>query len=464
MRMWLVSAIALVDILCTSKIEELVENMGKKIEEALPHEFDSAEKEALKKHLKETAGLGTRLMVPCIFHEDRVVASPTTRYQDIDEEEKGYVEKVIALLPRLLWRSVAYIYVFGNDSWVVNLMEEVFETAPFKKSDAVALYKRARGRLGIRLIDLVNRTFRHNIGMLNRFGQRLAQEAGAKIQEISSSLSDEEKRKEEKMLQIIKEYGENLCTKEKQEEIIRAQEIMCDACACIWERDSNRESFVMETYSRHLYLRMMGSSMDVEEPLLSYIDHRGLIDAYEKYKSIDIVAELIKQVFTERGCISDESVNDAVCGVREREEAEKMRGEEERRKKEEESLRNTLELLRMEEKEKSKGRGKKKKGGKKGSGEVTAKMEEEKKDSEEVEESAEAEVSLEEMAVGGARSKERSSKKRVEAKDIVTRCTRGFSGGRRVPRGSRPSWMREVRRSGEINRLRRLRSRRRYMI
>ncbi|UYI26648.1 DUF1609 domain-containing protein [Encephalitozoon cuniculi] len=418
MSIWSLWVLDLVGILCTSRIEKIIEEVKKRYEKALSHELSGAELEIIRETVEEVVGLDTKVLIPFVFHGRRLVISPVTRHQDIEQGEREYVEKVVKMLPILVWNSITCIYVPGDSDWTIDLMNEIFKTTSFEGFDPVTLYKRTRGKCGMRFTDVVMRTFRHNIGMLNRFGQRLAQEAGAKIQEISSSLSDEEKRKEEKMLQIIKEYGESLCTKEKQEEIIKAQEIVCDVCTYIWRRPEDRASFLIEAYSRYLHSKTVEVSKhgDIDEPLFDYVDHCSLVSTYEKYKSMDIVGELFLRVFLEGKDINDESVNDTVCGVREREEAEKMRGEEERRKKEEESLRNTLELLRMEEKEKSKGRGKKKKGGKKGSGEVTAKMEEEKKDSEEVEESAEAEVSLEEMAVGGARSKERSSKKKSRSK------------------------------------------------
>nr|AGE96646.1 hypothetical protein ECU04_1650 [Encephalitozoon cuniculi] len=101
-------------------------------------------------------------------------------------------------------------------------MKEIFKAISFKDFQPVEIYKKTRGRFGMRFVDLVNRIFRHNDIVAGRPGQQLASGARARIQGMTSFLSAEEKRKEEEMLRKIKEHGLKLCTKEKQEEMIKA--------------------------------------------------------------------------------------------------------------------------------------------------------------------------------------------------------------------------------------------------
>ncbi|CAD25522.1 hypothetical protein [Encephalitozoon cuniculi GB-M1] len=416
MRMWLGYTLALLAGLHGSNVEGTneVEKTRKRFEKAFSCKLSDEEVEIIRKSLVEVSGLETRILLPLIFHDRKLVASPVAKYRDINEREREYVEKVVRLLPYLAWRSVALVCAPGN--WTLFLMYDVFKTTSFKDFDPVVLYRESKGRSRMRLMDLVVEIFKRNNCMVSRFGQGLAREAEVRIQGISSSLSAMERKREEEMLRKIKEHGERLCTKKNQEQIIEAQKIMCDACEYIWKREENRKSFVMGAHLKHLYLRMIDPSNDVEGPLLYYIDHEKMINTYEKYKSISIVAELVKKVVIEYEDINDESISSAVHEVKERESEEKRR--------EEESLRNAEELLRMEEREKGEGKGPngkgKKKRGKKGAGKAKEESKEEDRGEEE-EESVEAEVPVEEMAAEGARPKKKRSKERSKGEDSCYR-------------------------------------------
>ncbi|UYI26205.1 DUF3653 domain-containing protein [Encephalitozoon cuniculi] len=59
-------------------------------------------------------------------------------------------------------------------------------------------------------------------------------------------------------------------------------------------------SLIMEAHSEHLCLRMIRLNADeMEEPLLHYMSYERLVNTYERYKSIGIVAEIAKRVFVE---------------------------------------------------------------------------------------------------------------------------------------------------------------------
>ncbi|UYI28349.1 DUF1609 domain-containing protein [Encephalitozoon cuniculi] len=418
MRVWLVCMVGLLGGLHGSDVEESedMKKVRKVLEKAFSRKLYDSEVERIRTFEKELY-LDTRVMIPFIFHGDRVVALPTTRYQDVDKSEKKYVEGVVMQLRWLVWRLMAWVYVPGGSSWIESLINEVFEATVSRDPDPVSLYKGARRRSGIRLMDLVMKVFKQNVSMVSEFGQRLARSAEDRMQGIPGSLSPEERKKEEEMLWKIKEHGERLCTKERQEEMVRAQEIICDVCAYVWEKDEDRMSFIMEVYSRHLCLKIVMPYTDIEVPLISYIDHHKLVSTDEKYKSVDIMAEVFKQAFIEHKGIDDESINNAVREVRERKRLEEMREMEERKRREEERAKNEEELLRMVEREKreeSKGRGKKK-GGKRGAGEAKEESKEEDRKEEEgveAEEEESAEVPLVETAVGGARRKKSLKGKR----------------------------------------------------
>ncbi|UYI26200.1 DUF3654 domain-containing protein [Encephalitozoon cuniculi] len=127
--------------------------------------------------------------------------------------------------------------------------------------------------------------------MMSKFGQRLVHEAEAGVQDVTGSLCGEEKRKEE-MVRKIKEHGSRLYIKEKKGEIVKVQEIVCDA----WMDLEKRRRQGKLCYEG--MLKISGIRRSRSGGLtLSYINHSILISTYEKYKSIDIVAELVKQTF-----------------------------------------------------------------------------------------------------------------------------------------------------------------------
>ncbi|CAD26509.1 hypothetical protein [Encephalitozoon cuniculi GB-M1] len=418
MRILLIYMLGLSGIACASSIKEIVKESREKLEKGLGYKLSSSEIRMLRRLFEKNAGLETRVVIPVILHQSKVVVSPGTRYRDIEEGERKYVEKVIKLLPEVAWRSITHIYALANNDWAVDLMYDVFDKASSWRSDTVALYKGTEKKYGMKFTDLVNGIFEQNNCILKEFGRLLADRVEILIQELPGSLDDVEKKREEEVLRKIKEYGRRLCTKEKQDEIIKAQRIMCNVCEYIWKREEDRKSFIMEVYSTYLKLREMESNVDeIEEPLIYFVDHRGLINACDKYKSMDIMAELILQLFLQGKNIDDKSIKSAVRSVRERKRLEEMREMEERKRREEERAKNEEELLRMVEREKreeSKGRGKKK-GGKRGAGEAKEESKEEDRKEEEgveVEEEESAEVPLVETVVGGARRKKKGSREK----------------------------------------------------
>nr|AGE96636.1 hypothetical protein ECU02_0060 [Encephalitozoon cuniculi] len=413
MGMWLVWIFALDNILCASKEEE------KKCE--LPRRLGEMNIKEITEKV-EIDGLDTKIIIPFIFHDAKPVVSPITRYRDISQEERRYVEEIIKGLPKLVWDSMVWIYVPGYTWWIKSLMDIVFNATSFEGFNPVDLYKKAKGKSEIRFADLVMSIFRFNGRIVNRFGQRLAREAEVKIKEMSNEMPSSEKKEKEERLNQILEYGKKLCTREKQEEILKAQKIVCDACVYLWEKGSeDRVAITMMVYLRNLEVQMIRSSMKkvkVGEPLAFCMNHEVLISAYKEYK-IGVAGELVKQVLKNDKDIDSESVNRVVCSIREKEEDERKRAEAE-------SARNREELLRMEERERgkekgSKGKGRKKRG-KKGAGEAKEESKEEDRGEEEEEsvegrgeeeeENVEADVSVEEMAAGGARPKKKSPKEK----------------------------------------------------
>ncbi|KMV65533.1 hypothetical protein M970_080020, partial [Encephalitozoon cuniculi EcunIII-L] len=412
-----------------SRVEETeeMEMMKEMHEKALDCRFDRSKMEEMERSLERTVGFDTKVLIPVIFHGSKVVASPVTRYWEIEKEERRYAERVIKLLPGLAWHLMVCVYVEGCGDWISDLTHKVFSATSFWRPDLVALYKNGKKRDGMKFVDLVVEVFRRNRCMVGRFGDSLARLAEARLQRISGSLSPGERKKEEEMLWKIKEYGERLCTKERQEEIVRAQKIMCDACARIWGRESDRRSFVLEAYSKHLCLRMVDPSVGVEGLLAHCMDHSKLIRTYEKHQ-VDVAGELVLQVFLGNKDIDDESINNAVREVRERKEAERIRKEEEMVREGEERAKNEEELLRMVEREEREER------------EKRESKEEDGKEEEgvEAEEEESAEVPLVETAVGRARRKKKGSREKRMSEEhhykVHSRVLRWMKSAERIKR------------------------------
>ncbi|CAD26119.1 hypothetical protein [Encephalitozoon cuniculi GB-M1] len=435
MRTWMVYVVGLVGELYGSQVEETREmrEMKEALERLFSRRLSDSEIEMVES-LENGGNFETRVLVPVIFHKDKVVVSPAARYRDIEKEERVYVEEVIRRLRSLVWHSMVYIYVPKNNDWIMDLICKVSGMSSPQRLDDVALYKDTGGNCGMKFVDLVNKMFKQNADMLKKFGDLLSNGAETRILELPDSLSEDERRREVEMLQRVKEYGKMLCTEDKQKEIVEAQKIMCDACEQIWRREEDRKEFTMEIYSRYLNMKVMrgGVERDVEDPLIDHMDHYMLISTHKKYKCMDVVAELVRKVFVEDKDIEDSDVMSAVCSVRERKRLEEMREMEERKRKEEERAKNEEELLRMvereerEKREESKGRGKKKRGNR-GAGESKEESKgrgkrkrgnkgagESKEEDRGEEGGVEAEDPLEEMAVGEAwRKKKGSGEKRI---------------------------------------------------
>ncbi|UYI26423.1 DUF1609 domain-containing protein [Encephalitozoon cuniculi] len=409
MRTWMVYVVGLVGELYGSQVEETGEmrEMKEALERLFSRRLSDSEIEMVES-LENGGNFETRVLVPVIFHKDKVVVSPAARYRDIEKEERVYVEEVIRRLRSLVWHSMVYIYVPKNNDWIMDLICKVSGMSSPQRLDDVALYKDTGGNCGMKFVDLVNKMFKQNADMLKKFGDLLSNGAETRILELPDSLREDERRREVEMLQRVKEYGKMLCTKERQKEIVEAQKIMCDACEQIWRREEDRREFTMEIYSRYLNMKVMrgGVERDVEDPLIDHMDHYMLISTHKKYKCMDVVAELVRKVFVEDKDIEDSDVMSAVCSVGERKRLKEMREMEERKRKEEERAKNEEELWRMIEREESKGRGKKKRGNR-GAGES-------KEEDGGEEGGVEAEDPLEEMAVGEAwRKKKGSGEKRI---------------------------------------------------
>ncbi|UYI26206.1 hypothetical protein J0A71_01g00210 [Encephalitozoon cuniculi] len=55
------------------------------------------------------------------------------------------------------------MYVRGGSSWIIDLMRKVFEMAVLRDPDPASLYKGARRRSGIRMMDLVMEVFKQSL-------------------------------------------------------------------------------------------------------------------------------------------------------------------------------------------------------------------------------------------------------------------------------------------------------------
>nr|AGE96543.1 hypothetical protein ECU06_0090 [Encephalitozoon cuniculi] len=395
--MWLICMAALFDMLYCSEVEESMERIFEML-----HGACGLETEEMRGVLKRMSDFRTYVLFPLILHDDKLVVSPDMGYKDIEKEERIYVEKIIKKLPSLVWQSMVFLYIPEHDNWILGLMNTVFDTSSSRFSDSVGIYKKSRGRSEMRLVDLMMGMFRNNVSMMEKFGRGLAHKAEVKMKEIPNEISKEEREKRKEVLDKIREYGKSLGTREKQEQILKAQEIVFDTCIYLWRREEDRISFVLKVYLRSLQCKMLGlnkgalaDDVNQEVSLLHSISHEILINTHNKY-GIEVTAELIKRLFLEYMNIDEEYVSNVVEDVKKKKEEERREEEEEKKRKEEVVQRNVEELLRGEEEEKkgakAKRKSKKKKKGSKKPEEKESEVEEvsENREAQEMEDSREA--------------------------------------------------------------------------
>ncbi|ADM11763.1 uncharacterized protein Eint_061590 [Encephalitozoon intestinalis ATCC 50506] len=233
--MQLVWIFILFDILFTSAIEEV----KKAWEKGMSRELNSSEVKRLEEELGNVAGMDMNGLIPLIFHENEVIVSPVTKYRDIEDSKRKYVENIIERLPSLAWESMVGIYVPKHADWIWKLMNDIFFKGKYRDNfDVLDTYRGGKSkRLEPRLVDLIMNIFKRNAEMLKDFGESLSNEAKKKMGEISKNMDSKKREKEEEILTKVQIYGKSLCTKSKKEQIIKAQKIVCDACVYLWERE-----------------------------------------------------------------------------------------------------------------------------------------------------------------------------------------------------------------------------------
>ncbi|UTX42524.1 DUF1609 domain-containing protein [Encephalitozoon hellem] len=281
--------------------------------------------EEVRKMLEKVAGFDTRILIPVIFDSDRLVVSPVSEYGDIEEGERRYVEEVIRGLPYLAWETMAYVFPAGNSEWILSLAEGFFTRNLGRFRDCIEAYKKRRGRRGLRFTDVIMKVWQEGCDMLGEFGESVSKVAGEKIRSLDDVDKDlKEKEGERMVLNKIMEYGESLGTRKKREEILRAQEVVCEIFKYLWGRPGERD--VMETvvYLIGLKYEMMGVRKDAY-PLIHYINHSVLIKVYDDYGA-RAGGEVIKRVLIEDNDASEEYAARIVKEV-ESKEREEGRGE-----------------------------------------------------------------------------------------------------------------------------------------
>ncbi|ADM11296.1 uncharacterized protein Eint_040030 [Encephalitozoon intestinalis ATCC 50506] len=304
------------------------------------------------------------IFYPFVFRNGLVIASPSTRYDEIKETEKEYVEDVIMGFCSLIFDCMGPVAISPYKKWVYSEIakEVLIESDKTRYFNSIDIYKKKKEKSkGVTLGFILKKITWENIHLLNEFGNRLIDKVETETKKLNKdpSSSEEEKEKEKKKLEIVKKYAKLILTKEQQNLMISAFNIVHDACVYLWEKKENREHFILKMRLNRLYSDKIEFSLGdgpmkkregSDIVLLGYLSHDSLIYVYNKY-GIEVAAELVKEVFLEH---KDDS---EFCADRIIEREEKRRRIEEIERKAE-SERYSEELIREEEEEKRRSRGK----------------------------------------------------------------------------------------------------------
>ncbi|KAL7345666.1 DUF1609 domain-containing protein [Encephalitozoon intestinalis] len=315
-------------------------------ERGVGRKINNKEKEMVRQVIKKfpyIANYRKMVLYPFVIRDDSFIAFPTTKYSEIEEDEREYVKEVVEGFPRLALWCMGFLNIPAYKDLIGSLIDEVFVNKV--KSDDFRIlyecYKKSEMTFG----DLTKEI----------------------LKECKKGLDDLGKLFMSKALKEIKEHGRLIRIEKEKDRILKALNIVCDGCLNLWKREEYRESFILKMRLGRLFT--LEKSQDIwsnyirnEVSLIGYLDHDLLINTNKEHGR-EVAAELVKEAFLEYKSDYKDEINRFVLEDKER----KGREEEEKKRKEKEANQNAEELIREEEEEKRRRnqKGKSKSGGKK---------------------------------------------------------------------------------------------------
>ncbi|CAD25039.1 hypothetical protein [Encephalitozoon cuniculi GB-M1] len=336
------------------------------------------------------------IVLPFIFRGNNIIVLPTTKYSDLmknTENVKGFT-LFLNHISHVIWSFTVGDIVYTDDNRFERLFDEkmgsYFEDL---HKDILSLYVQGNGTFSGLLKIVYERIFqckRRRNRHMSRYGSDIIKMTEDMTKLVPSEVDERKRRKLAAFLVANKKYGESLSNIARWRRIVEVEKIVCDACEkiCSDLKEEELMRLLAEGSMRKALRKGLGRDKINYRLYLECIftDIRLLSDAHKKYGG-DVIKELVKQILLgKKGEEIDREYIDKVARV-----------VQERQKREiEKSMK---ELLRDEEKAKSKKRGKRKSVG------VSGAKEEEKKESETEEVEAGEEAEMPSVEVGGARRK-----------------------------------------------------------
>ncbi|AFN82475.1 hypothetical protein EROM_011310 [Encephalitozoon romaleae SJ-2008] len=293
-------------------------------------------RERIKKALEKAAAFDTKILIPMIFHNDKVVVTPVSEYHSIEKSEIEYAEDVINRIPCSAWNTMVCVFPPNNSNWIMNLVEQFFVEKRGRLS-GVEMYKREKTKRKPKFTDLMMKIYQDNCDLLEGFGREVVKNVCSKIKSLKEDRNMNEKEKKEEMmvLEDIRKYGESLQTRWKKDEILKAQEIVCEVFKYFWEREEDKRIITTIMYLR--VLSYGGGKIKKEVfPLIHYINHSVLVKTYNRY-GIRAAGMLIKQVLIKDNDCNEEYAEKIGKEVQKMESEERRMEEEKKRMESKES-------------------------------------------------------------------------------------------------------------------------------